>query len=340
MAAPVAVAVVTALLAASWSATYALGGAGTTAPHWFYLPIMAAAARFGVPGALMSALVSGVLAGPLMPEDVAAASSQPLSDWLSRAGFFVAIGLLMATLVTRAQTAAQRERRAAEQQRAVIESVTHEFRTPLTVIRGSAEVLTTRDLEPDIAGEFRRMLRTAVGRLNDLVDLVVATAESFAPAEDVYVRATVVRRAVEDVVVSLDRLGAKRRVRVEAERGAVVVGLPSLLTLCLRAVIENALKFSPPDTSVHVEIRVGEHSTEVTVRDEGPGIPHDVARQSMEAGFASRRADAAVGGGLGLGIYAAARAVERLDGTIVFEPGETGGTRVVLTFPSQRGDRA
>jgi hypothetical protein len=76
-------------LALSWLVAHLVGGAGAVAPHWFYLPVLYAAARFGCLGAGASAVGAGLLAGPLMPLDVAAGVAQQPEDWITRAMFFV-----------------------------------------------------------------------------------------------------------------------------------------------------------------------------------------------------------------------------------------------------------
>ena len=91
---------ITAGLAGSWLATHVPGGADTVVPHWYYLPIVFAAARFGPLAALLVALVSGLLAGPLTLVNVADSTAQETARWLSRTAFFVVIGQFMAGLVS------------------------------------------------------------------------------------------------------------------------------------------------------------------------------------------------------------------------------------------------
>ena len=86
------------LLALSWVFSYEVGGAGKVAPHVFYVPIIVAAARFGWMGAALTGAAAGLLAGPPLPLDVAAGTAQPLSDWASRLGFFVAIGMTVSAI--------------------------------------------------------------------------------------------------------------------------------------------------------------------------------------------------------------------------------------------------
>jgi EAL domain-containing protein (putative c-di-GMP-specific phosphodiesterase class I) len=87
-------------LVASWAVSYAVGGAGVVPPHWFYVPILFAAVRFRWRGALVTGLIAGVLSGPLLPESVATHTAQALGNWTGRTVFFVALGLLMASLIS------------------------------------------------------------------------------------------------------------------------------------------------------------------------------------------------------------------------------------------------
>jgi EAL domain-containing protein (putative c-di-GMP-specific phosphodiesterase class I) len=94
-----AVALVVGLIGASWAVAFTLGGAGPVPPHWFYIPIMFAALRFGWPGTLLTSAVSGLAAGPMLPLEVGAGTPQAFSDWGMRAAFFVGIGQALALLV-------------------------------------------------------------------------------------------------------------------------------------------------------------------------------------------------------------------------------------------------
>ena len=76
----------------------AAGGSKTAWPHAFYLPVVAAAIRFGPRAALATSLTAGLVAGPLLPLDVAAGTAQGPGNWVARLGFFVVIGQLTAYL--------------------------------------------------------------------------------------------------------------------------------------------------------------------------------------------------------------------------------------------------
>jgi len=88
-------AVLTLALATSTGAVYAVGGAPHTAVHLFYFPIIYAAARFGGRAGALTAVIAGLLTGPLMPQDVTTGAQQPAGTWLLRLVLFVAISAVV-----------------------------------------------------------------------------------------------------------------------------------------------------------------------------------------------------------------------------------------------------
>ena len=107
----VAASVIVVLLAIGYVSTYALGGAHSVPPHFFYLPILFAGLRFGLVGAIPTAIASAILAGPLMPAEVALGTNQALSDWVVRGAFFVAIGATLPAMMRRGTTTIQQDHR-------------------------------------------------------------------------------------------------------------------------------------------------------------------------------------------------------------------------------------
>jgi len=94
-----ALVIITSSLAGSWLVIFMAGGADSMVPHLYYVPILFAAARFGPVAALVVACIAGILAGPLTYVDVAQATTQDPARWLTRTGYFIGIGQLMAWLV-------------------------------------------------------------------------------------------------------------------------------------------------------------------------------------------------------------------------------------------------
>lgn len=211
-----ALAIVAVLLGVSWLISYALGGAGRVPPHWFYVPVLVAAARFGLTGAAATAVVAGLLAGPLLPLDVATGARQPVLDWSGRLGFFLGIGLVMGAIIVRLKTSLEREVALAQEERdlalgkgAFIATVSHELRTPLTVIEGVSRTLDQQGWVADPGRPLLQGLHRANQRLDELVAAVLAAVEGQpARAEPVALKAV-----CTEVVQGLARLEGPSRVR-------------------------------------------------------------------------------------------------------------------------------
>lgn len=83
--------------------------------HLYYIPIVAAALSFGPVAGVLSAVAAAVLGGPMMPADVAAHVMQPPSDWVTRAFFFVLVGVTVGGLTAQLRSALTAERRQRDQ---------------------------------------------------------------------------------------------------------------------------------------------------------------------------------------------------------------------------------
>jgi EAL domain-containing protein (putative c-di-GMP-specific phosphodiesterase class I) len=97
--APLAALLIAGGLTLSWLLAVVLGGAGQVAPHWFYVPVLYAAARFGNGGAFGAGIAAGLLAGPALPLTTEPHLAQRPADWLVRLAFFVVIGQAMASVI-------------------------------------------------------------------------------------------------------------------------------------------------------------------------------------------------------------------------------------------------
>lgn len=318
--------------------TYRLGGASSVAPGWFALMVLPAAARFRFRGALLTAVAAAIFAGPLMPLYVSSGAPQPESVWLGRGLTFIVIGIVTAALVERVQAArrrqldlTRRELELAREQRdlairkaAVIATVSHEFRTPLTVITGVARTLEYHGMVSIEGGQLLEGLSDAARRLTDLVTTVGAVMEH----DKAFLRLEpIVTRELLDQIV--DQLGVRdphSRVVVHVDRHAeLAVSDRQMLGQLLRHIIENAVKFAPPDEPVEVRVERDAGRLLVRVSDRGPGIEADL----LERWDPFTQADQSMtrtSSGLGLGLFAASRLAVILSGSIELRPRLGGGT--------------
>jgi signal transduction histidine kinase len=155
---------VSGLLALSGMLTYLSGGTRTPLPHVFYIPIVAAGA-FGLRGGLATAVVAGVISGPVMPLDVDAGPSQPTSGWVIRLGFFVLVAVVVGVGRNRLLELSQARQ-------SFLNVVSHELRTPLASVVGFASLLTDRaaELSREEAEEFAALILKEATELSNVVD--------------------------------------------------------------------------------------------------------------------------------------------------------------------------
>ncbi|HEY1111274.1 MAG TPA: histidine kinase dimerization/phospho-acceptor domain-containing protein, partial [Opitutaceae bacterium] len=160
------------------------------------------------------------------------------------------------------------------------QALAHEFKAPLSAIRGAAEILAENPPETDRV-RFVANLQAETARLQRIVDrlLELAALESRRAGEvlaDVELD-TVVVKACDDV----RGLAALKRVEIIVEPAQVSVrGDAFLLGQAVGNLVQNAVEFSPAGATVRVAIKLGASRASVLVEDSGPGVP-DYARERI-----------------------------------------------------------
>jgi signal transduction histidine kinase len=220
---------------------------------------------------------------------------------------------------------------------AVMSNVSHELRTPLTGILGSAQ-----NLRDGLAGgltreqqEYVQMIESDSGRLirvvNELLEwgrlqsghigLQRAPVALYPLLDEVFM---LVRPAAQRKSVQLEMTGGDASMRVEADADKLKQILINL--------VDNAVKFSAPDSHVRVRAEQAPSALRVFVEDQGPGVGPEDAPHLFERFFRGRAAGDTPGSGLGLAI---ARNLARLHGgdiTLKSVPGQ--GSTFTLNLPA------
>jgi signal transduction histidine kinase len=222
----------------------------------------------------------------------------------------------------------------------LIALVTHELRTPLAVVRAYTDLLSE---EPPLDGRAsrdptRRATRAAwhagtleqIERLDRLVGAILESVRVVPdqPAElqtiDLH---TLVAELLADVAPLLQRhptvLGTSRSLSVMADA--------TRLRQVLEHLLENAVKYAPPETPIELDWSLVEGVARIGVSDAGPGIPPEWREKIFEP-YARRETNTARGSGIGL--YAARRLAESMGGRLWCEPAAMGGARFVLALPT------
>ncbi|MEU5883004.1 HAMP domain-containing sensor histidine kinase [Spirillospora sp. NPDC047279] len=216
-----------------------------------------------------------------------------------------------------------------DRQQQLIADAGHELRTPLTSLRTNIDLLlrsqeTGRELPPETR---HRMLVSVKAQMQELSSLVGDLLELARPDQDEPVQEEVALHEVVARAVDRARLrGPGLRITAETKPW-YVHGDPSSLERAVVNLLDNAVKFSPPDETVDVRLAGGE----LTVRDHGPGIDPDDLPHVFDRFYRSTSARSLPGSGLGLSIVA--RVVHESGGEVALEPADGGGTLARLRLP-------
>jgi len=215
----------------------------------------------------------------------------------------------------------------------------HELKTPLTSIRGAAEVALMGDREPD---EYRRTLRSIVDdveRMSAIVENLLLLAR--ADANQIQIRRE--RIALQELV-----LGVYEQMEPIAHRKGVALDLGELAEAAVEAdplwmnqiavnLANNAIKYTPERGSVTLAVRIardGETSrAEFSVSDTGPGIPAEHLPRIFDRFYRVDSGRSRDAGGVGLGLNIAKWAAEAQGGRIAVESEVGVGTTFTLSMP-------
>ena len=219
-------------------------------------------------------------------------------------------------------------------QRRLVTDASHELRTPLTSLRTNIEVLTGN---PGLGGADRlKLLADVTAQIEELSELVedlvaLARAEEDASGEKAEVR---LDELIEGVVEGAKRRAGDRTINMDLEE-TWVRGDTGGLERAVSNLIDNALKWSPAEGRVDIALSAGE----LTVTDEGPGIPPEDLSRVFDRFFRSPASRGMHGSGLGLAIVQ--RVAESHGGAVWAENLDDRGTRLHLRLPElHRGSAA
>jgi len=225
------------------------------------------------------------------------------------------------------------QRTSLRRQREFAADASHELRTPLTVIRSSVDYLRHHRSEPvESVGSALDDIDEEVGHMTSIVEDLLLLARSDSGAVELEHVPVDLGDVAADGASALGKPATDRGVRVEVDpQPAVVSGDPARLRQLVMILVDNAIRHSPADGRVGVEVRAEEGGASLVVEDDGPGIRPEDLPHLFERFY---RAHGAPGGGTGLGLAIAAWIVDRHGGDIEVANRAEGGARFVVHLPA------
>jgi signal transduction histidine kinase/DNA-binding response OmpR family regulator len=218
-------------------------------------------------------------------------------------------------------------------------NITHEFRTPLTVIKGMTELMRN-DPESWLAEGSEKIDRNA-GVLLNLVNQMLDLSKLESGAMPVRMIRADINLYIKYIVELFQSVAAGRKITLNYTSGIqpyVIDYDPDKLMQIISNLLSNALKFTQPSGHIEVNTSItGDGKYEVRVSDNGAGIPEDFLPHVFDR---FSRAEASAGTatpGSGLGLALTKELVKLLDGTITVESVLGEGTEFTVTLPVTYG---
>jgi len=219
------------------------------------------------------------------------------------------------------QWAAQQEREAE------IAALTHDLKTPLTLVGGNAELL----LDEELSDRSRKMVETIVASNDRAKQYVASLLETAAGADEAFEN-TSLPALFDELCQRTIAIAEARKICLHTQNG--LEGTARIqqehLLRALGNVVQNAIEHTPTGKNVYLEGRMVDGGWQVTVRDEGPGFSKAALHHATERlwrGDAARGAD----GHNGLGLWFAARVAKTHAGQLELRNGDSGGV-VTIKF--------
>ncbi|CAK0761631.1 membrane hypothetical protein [uncultured Gammaproteobacteria bacterium] len=257
----------------------------------------------------------------------------------NRAVAMVAIGLCLLVMhyrilsERRLESMIEEERRKMETQRVRVATISHEFRTPLTIIDGHCHYLLTSDCQPaETIVPRLEAIRVSVKRILDLVEGILLSEQIEQDMLDFESRPLDVGVLVADICRRHRAASLNDRI----DFSGPIVRLPvkgddRLLQYAVDNLLSNALKYSPSDSRVEVSVwREGEAAV-IAVKDHGIGIPAKEIGKLFDRYF--RASNALKFSGNGVGLHLARTVIERHDGVLTAESTMGSGSTFTIHLP-------
>jgi signal transduction histidine kinase len=325
-----------------------------------YLPIILAAAGFGIYGGIAAALVAGLALGPYMPMDVAQGLPQTTSNWVFRIGFFLLVGAFSGLIsnflngqINRLRETHRRLFEAHEElkrvqmkliQTAKLESigrlaagVAHEVKNPLAIIQLGVDYLTGAlqgAASPDCLETVQEMgdaTRRADTVIKGLLDFSRSEQLGLAPLDlnsIIEESLLLVKHELTKHSVSLEKNLAPEPPKVDLDRNKLKQVFINVFMNAIQAMGDKGVL--SVKTFIQPAAETTGQSMVVQIEDTGPGIPEDKLDKLFEPFFTTKP----VGSGTGLGLSVSRKIIELHRGTIkIANRTGTHGVAVTIMFP-------
>jgi len=220
-----------------------------------------------------------------------------------------------------------------QHEKAFLADAAHELRTPITAVRTQLHVLLHARDDAERA-EVAQEIEAGLDRASSLTHQLITMARVDSEAYELQLARVDLAELAQDCIANLAPLAMRKKIDISyfGPTHMCMVGDAGALQSILNNLLENAIKYVPPQGQIEVQLQGGLHTNRLVVRDDGPGIPPESAPRLFERFY---RVPNNTSGGSGLGLAIVKKLVERHDGSIFVVDGLNGrGVGFEVMLPS------
>ncbi len=213
-------------------------------------------------------------------------------------------------------------------------NVSHELKTPLQSIMGSAELMQNGLVKPDDLPQFARRIRSEAARLVTLIEDIIRLSQ-LDEQPDFMIEEVDLSSLVREEINTLQLAADDKRVTLAFEGESVTVkGVRQLLHEVIYNLLDNAIKYNLDGGSVTVSVKAENEAVCLTVADTGIGIPSEYQTRIFERFYRVDKSHSKQIGGTGLGLSIVKHAVQYMNGKIDLKSESGVGTTITVTLPA------
>lgn len=228
----------------------------------------------------------------------------------------------------------KKEKEASDIQKQFINMVSHEFRTPLSIVDGNAQILRRRgtDMDAETLEKRTRIIRSAVSRLVHMMEDILSSNMLTTGKFELNREPVALEKTVKNMCDEFTDLSSLHTIDYQVHDIPEMAVLDrKVLTLTLSNLLSNAVRYSDNDSVIEVDAWIEGQELCISVTDQGLGIPEYEQEKVFEPYYRGESASSIAGTGIGLNLVK--RLVEMHNGHIFLESEVGEGTTFTVTIP-------
>lgn len=242
---------------------------------------------------------------------------------------------LIAVGFWRIQSAFRQEIELTRRQNNFLLSITHELKSPLASIRLSMDTLRSRKLNQEHVERIASMALDDVDRLERLVQNILLASRIEDPRHRFAMEPMDLAHTAQEALRALRRRYPEQTFQYQGTHQVPLQGDPFAWLSVVTNLLDNAVKYSPEGSPVHLEIQRQGADWTLCVDDAGPGIPPEEQERVFERFYRIGNEETRSSKGTGLGLFIVQEIVKAHGGHIKVETSRFGGSRFVVQIPDK-----